>query len=245
MGCSFLFLLALVRVQHGCAKRTRAYTSWCLGAVSSNMEFLLLVLYIKATTTAHKTFLLNRDWWNGADLLLCREILGFLQPVFVSEKMCMKGEGQEQLYSPLHWFGRKLPDFPQSAVPLSHSTSVAGARRWSQPFFEGWAWRSCGDAGLVPNPLTSTANCVHFICNWKHDSRCSVFFTWSICPQYCEVHRYTFNFTFFSSLYSSCVNLGWTCHICETFQSTWVYRGASKDAYALGFSRHIPFYSLL
>lgn len=90
MGCSFLFLLALVRVQHGCAKRRiRAYTSWCLGAVSSNMEFLLLVLYIKATTTAHKTFLLKRDWWSGADLLLCREILGFLQPVFVSEEMWM------------------------------------------------------------------------------------------------------------------------------------------------------------
>lgn len=30
--------------------------------------------------------------------------------------VCQWGDvdGQEQLYSPLHWFGRKLPDFPQS-----------------------------------------------------------------------------------------------------------------------------------
>lgn len=52
-------------------------------------------------------------------------------------------------------------------------------------------------------------------------------------------------FFFFFSLYSSWVILGQTYHICKTFQSTWMYRGASKDAETLGFSRRIAFYSLL
>lgn len=42
--------------------------------------------------------------------------------------------------------------------------------------------------------------------------------------------------TFFFSLYSSWIILGQTSLICETFQSTWMYRGASKDADASGFS---------
>lgn len=99
--------------------------------------------------------------------------------------------------------------------------------------------------GSFQTPLTGRVNCVRFVCNWKHNSCRSVFFTQSVCPEHCRVHRRIFNIFFFFSLYSSWVILGQTYHICKTFQSTWMYRGASKDAETLGFSRRIAFYSLL
>lgn len=45
-------------------------------------------------------------------------------------------------------------------------------------------------------PLTGRVNRDRFICNWKHNSHRSVFFTRSVCPQYCRVHRHILIFFF-------------------------------------------------
>lgn len=47
----------------------RGYMWWCSGAESQDMESLLDMLYIKAISAAHETFLLNRSCWSGAELL--------------------------------------------------------------------------------------------------------------------------------------------------------------------------------
>ena len=164
--------------------------------------------------------------------------------------VCQRGdvvEGEQEVCSPLHWFGRKLPDFPQrNGVSCSFPVAWAlpGPGSGPSPSSKAEPRGAVVRQGSFRTPLTGRANCVRFICNWKHNSCRSLFFTRSVCPQYCRVHRQIFDF-FFPSLYSSRVILGQSCRICETFQSTWNDRGASKDADASDFSQRIAFYSLL
>lgn len=70
--------------------------------------------------------------------------------------------------------------------------------------------------GSFQTLLTSTANPARSICNWKHNSHHSVFFTWAFCLHHCRVHRHIFIFFLVFPLSSSWVILGQACNICET-----------------------------
>lgn len=108
-------------------------------------------------------------------------------------------EGEQRLCSPLHWFGRKLLDFPQRngmSCPFPAARVLLGPGSGPNPSSKAEPGGVVARQGSFQTLLTSRVNRVRFVCNWKHNSRCSVFFTWSICPEYCRVHRHIFNFFF-------------------------------------------------
>lgn len=57
-----------------------------------------------------------------------------------------------------------------------------------EPFLEGRPREAMVRQSSFQTPLTSRGSKACFVCNWKHDSHHSVFFTWSICPECCGVH---------------------------------------------------------
>lgn len=110
------------------------------------------------------------------------------------------GEGERQLCSPLHRFGRKLLDFPQRNVvsfPFPAAQALLGLGSGPSPSSKAEPGGVVVRQSLFQTPLTSRVNRVRFVCNWKHNSHRSVFFTRSVCPQYCRVHRHILIFFFF------------------------------------------------
>lgn len=89
--------------------------------------------------------------------------------------------------------------------------------------------------GSFQTLLTSRASPARSICNWKHHSHHSVFFTQAVGLHHCRVHWHILIFLNFSPLFKLGHPRSGLSYLWD-FQSTWMCRGASKGGDTWGFS---------